>query len=241
MAADPKTPSDKQRRWERIGFQIQEAQGLQLDRLLRGWGFRRALGESDRQLRRRALELLARFNAPPPRTEGVAPLAAAFVVFVLLLAGLAFLATTGCGTPTVRLTVFDERGTNPPEHELAELPAEVEAACELLPVGCEVSRFRSAGLGRVELHLVPDDMRRGRVIGRRPCWASVMARGSDPAAIAHELGHVFGLDHVDEAGRLMNPVADHVDGDEDYGQVLDEDEIDQVLDSAGAMEACWPS
>lgn len=239
MAADPKTPSDKQLRWRSIGFQIQEARGLDLDRLLRGWGFRRSMGESDGSFRGRALALLSRFGHPPVRPEGVASLAASFVVFVLIVAALAFLA--GCGTPTVRLTVFEERGTHPPEHELAELPAEVEAACELLPVGCEVSRFRSAGLGRVELHLIPDRMRRGRVIGRRPCWASVMARGSDPAAIAHELGHVFGLDHVDEAGRLMNPVADHVDGDEDYGQVLDEDEIDQVLDSAGAMEACWPS
>lgn len=240
MAPTPKTRSDRQLRWAELGFQIQQARGLELDRLVRTWGLRRGHGESDAMLQLRALRLLSMFGAPPPpRRETLASLALSVLLFVAAVLAIAALA--GCArTPEARLAVYDERnaedGTQGPAEPLPELPPEVEAACELLPIACEASEFRQVGI--VQVHLLPDGMRRGRQIGGRPCWRAVMARGSDPAAIAHELGHAFGLDHRE--GGLMDRNGCDLEPGMAYSDVLSEDEIERVLRNAGALEACSP-
>lgn len=161
------------------------------------------------------------------------------IAFVVAVAALAELA--GCSsTPTARLAVYDDREGGPEYADpLPELPDVVVQACDLLPVACEASGFHQLGI--VQVHLWPDGMRRGRQLGGDPCWRAIGARASDPVAIAHELGHAFGLQYdLDHPGRLMDANADGVDPGMTYDDALTDREIRVILRNAGALEACRP-
>lgn len=46
--------------------------------------------------------------------------------------------------------------------------------------------------------------------------------------VAHEIGHAFGMNHVDEPGSLMNPVVSYDTGDECWWSESDQEEFCEV-------------
>lgn len=116
---------------------------------------------------------------------------------------IAALLLTGCSGDSVPIAVFDEsyRATDPGRDELPEVVAD---ACDVLGIACHAADFKD--LGVVTVALVPDStelQQKGRVLASFACRQIVWSV-DDPFVLAHELGHVFGLDHVADHRNLMD-------------------------------------
>lgn len=134
-----------------------------------------------------------------PRRYPVEILVDRAVVVVLLLA-LAWL-LGACSEP-LPLFVHDARVVKTRD----DLPPVVIEACDLLQIEC-VAVDEHRGAIRVDLvQLDPAARVRGRA-GGSVCMPVVWADAEDAATIAHEIGHVLGLEHVNHERNLMFPHA----------------------------------
>jgi hypothetical protein len=154
-------------------------------------------------------------------------------VALLALAVAALVSMVGCELQPVAIHVVDERAVPEPiDFEGApmggaELPAIVVEACEQLALECYA--LPDGGRGIVELRLVDDAGKgiRGKTEGRGLCRKGLRA---EPHAetIAHELAHVFLLEHVDDPSNLMH---EH-ERERDDDASLDADQFDDMHASA---------
>ncbi len=142
---------------------------------------------------------------------------------------------SGCSAP-VPLSVRDGVTVG---HDMETLPEVVEDACGLLGIACEASEWE---YGAVQLDLIVVDADRERehmghalvVHGRTddsPCTPKVWADPTDVTYVAHELGHVFGLEHNHVDHNLMNS-----DGRPDTD--ITDEQIDRVVQHADWFVNC---
>ena len=97
--------------------------------------------------------------------------------------------------------------------------------------GMEVVEVESAwGAFSVFVYEDGTEERNGRASGYIPCGGSAWAR-DDYRTLAHEIGHLAGLEHTDLEGHLMRAPAD-----EPF--LLTEQELQQVRQVAGHHEQC---
>lgn len=132
------------------------------------------------------------------------------------LLGVALGTLTGCGEPTT-VRVYAER----------DATLVLEEAGALL--GLQLAR----GDGPIILELVdpaPGEPS-GRLLARRSCLR-VLRASYQPIVVAHELGHAFGLDHVDEPTNIMAPYTDANSIDLQDGQ------REKLLDAARRLSRC---
>lgn len=121
------------------------------------------------------------------------------------LVALALLLGCAHGPIPVRLVYHQD------DFSAAEMATLADDASSALGVPIELVDHRYGAI-TVDVHSA-----NGRVAGRelqsigcaRIAWSE-----PDPLALAHEIGHTLGLQHVDEPGNLMHPFAlgDHLDG-----------------------------
>lgn len=134
-----------------------------------------------------------------------------------------------CAEP-LPINVRDESGVK----SLDELPPVVERACEQIGMVCEAVDHE---YGAITLDLIhTDDRVRGRSGGSGICspWAWAEPR---TVIVAHELGHVLGLDHVDADDRpraLMRPDPD------EHTLELSDDELSEIEDGGNLLVGCRP-
>lgn len=117
---------------------------------------------------------------------------------------------------------------------LDELPDAVMEACELLEVACETTdkEYGSVTVNLVELDFHPPGQDHILIGGRTDdeiCQPSLLVDPTRPERIAHELGHIFELHHVDDKRNLMHIVA----GDE-----LNYDQLYTVQSKIDLLLAC---
>lgn len=150
--------------------------------------------------------------------------------FVALVAlAVAVLVTmVGCELQPVALHVVDEREQPGPSSD-----ALVAAACEQLALDCYPA---DAGWGVVKLRIVDDAGPgiQGETEGRGLCRKGLRAEPHG-STIAHELAHVFLLEHVEDPSNLMHPRASERDDD----ATLDADQFESMHASAARFaEGC---
>lgn len=124
------------------------------------------------------------------------------------------------------LRVRDSSQAKPLDH----LPAAVEEACDILEVACEATKRE---YGSLTVDLVEIDFDEGpRVVGRsddKVCLPKVWVDPTRPERVAHEIAHVFELDHVVDEDNLMHIVA---------GTELTEEQFETLHDNMGLLLAC---
>jgi hypothetical protein len=102
-------------------------------------------------------------------------------------------------TVEVQMVYGSEVGTvvEPVSPELMKLLSDVEAL-----TGYWIKPVRKTGVKVELLDVVPNVQGRAwRILW--PCWYFIRSN-QDPRILAHELGHVLGLDHHADVGNLMN-------------------------------------
>lgn len=145
------------------------------------------------------------------------------IALSIVLLGAALL-VGACAEP-LPINVRDESGAK----SLDELPPVVERACDLLGMVCEATDHE---YGAITLDLIHTaDRVRGRSGGSGICspWAWAEPR---TVIVAHELGHVLGLDHRDDAGALMYPSPDA------YALELSDAEMDEIERGGNRLVGC---
>lgn len=141
----------------------------------------------------------------------------------------AVLALAGCPEPLpLRVT------TGHQAEALDELPDAVMEACELLEVACDATHkeYGSVTVNLVELDFHPPGQDRILIGGRDDdsiCSPSLFVDPTRSERVAHELGHIFELEHVDDERNLMHIVA----GDE-----LNYDQLYTVQSKIDLLLAC---
>lgn len=154
---------------------------------------------------------------------------AALAAISMLLALYALLVLSGCGP--VPIKVFDEREGRGEREAMDELPPEVEGACAIW--GLECYAHPDGNLRGDLVIMVTDDLdsgHGGRELASGWCAKAVWAE-LRVESLAHEIGHAFGLHHVDDEENLMT--------EEGYGGEIGhvtDDQIDTVQAAAGRFE-----
>lgn len=114
-----------------------------------------------------------------------------------------------------------------------DLPPWVEEACDLLQIECVLED--DDGLrGKVMVFTPPHPQHgfAGQVLANGACRKAVWAVKGKSVDLAHELGHVFGLDHVVDPGNLMFW--------KDPGDELSDEQLDDVHRRAGRFVTGCP-
>jgi hypothetical protein len=143
---------------------------------------------------------------------------------IKILALLMFALALPACAEALPINVRDESGVE----SLRDLPPVVEDACDVLGLLCEAVDHE---YGAITLDLIEtDDRVRGRSGGTGVCspwaWAA-----PDIEIVAHELGHVLGLDHVDgRPDALMAPSP--------YALELTDDEFDEIERGGNRLVGC---
>lgn len=133
-----------------------------------------------------------------------------------------------CAHGQLDLVVFDERTGN--QASADPLPAEVLAACEVLELECTPSPDMH---GVVVLVLLPPDSAiHGRELQDAGCRRIAWSDPENPLTIAHEIGHVLGLDHVKDERNLMWPYAKRPG--------LSEKQHQRIAHSVTELQGCLP-
>lgn len=136
---------------------------------------------------------------------------------------LALALSTAC-TDIVGVTVYDETM----QERTAELPPEVQAACDILMIPCVASDDGPLVLSMLDLTDMPGTTR-GRTMHRKGCQRSAWAH-RDPQVIAHEIAHMLGLNHNRNPDNLMAPVS--------RGTYLSHEQLQQLTDAAVRLSGC---
>lgn len=113
---------------------------------------------------------------------------------------------------------------------LSHLPDEVLEACDILDVECEATKreYGSLTVDLVEL----DFDEHPRVLGRsddKVCRPSVWVDPTRPERVAHEIAHIFELNHVVDTDNLMHIVA---------GTELTDNQFETLHNNMGLLLAC---
>lgn len=124
-------------------------------------------------------------------------------------------------------------------HDMQELPVEVEQACDMLEIECVATDW---DYGAVQLDLIivdadaeRDHMGHAQVVKGRtedaPCTPRSWADPTKIRYIAHELGHIFELEHSHEIGNVMN-------GDGHGGSDFTDEQLDSIRPEANHLVNC---
>ena len=114
-----------------------------------------------------------------------------------------------------------------------EMPEWVEDVCALLELECVLED--DDGLrGKVMVFTTPNPQHgtAGQVLANGACRKAVWVVEGASVGLAHELGHVFGLEHVDDEVNVMF--------EKDPGDELTEDQLDDVHRRAGRFVSGCP-
>jgi hypothetical protein len=136
---------------------------------------------------------------------------------------------TGCGghVPVALDSFRDGYGVMAPSERTAEV---LDDAFAFWGVPYELTDDRGRGVVHVTLVDVAAGLHYRGTGWRAGCRASIVA-DEDPEVLRHELGHVWGLGHVDDEDNLMHPYR----GD---GETLTDDQRDRAHDTMQRFLAC---
>lgn len=114
-----------------------------------------------------------------------------------------------------------------------EMPAWIDGACDLLEIACELeSDDHMRGSVVVFVSTKPQHGIAGQVLADGTCRKVVWVVEGSAKNLAHEIGHVFGLDHVGDPGNLMFWRPDEA--------ALTDDQLDDVHRRAGRFVVGCP-
>ena len=142
----------------------------------------------------------------------------------------------GCVSQPMPVRFFDARtdGLNAEPRLLDS----IHEGCERVGLECYADQRDDRGRGAITITVF--DSPGGFVAGRtqasaacfKACWVI-----DDPIVVAHEVGHLFGLHHVDDPDNIMYPVLEKMSADVD----LDDDQRHQLeRRSARFVGGCNP-